>query len=477
MFARRLLRDADSQFIGDLLSVRATAAYSLRRLYSSYTGNALTLRRSQDNAVADIGFTTAGELDTTALLNHVGYQNLLTHSEQFDNANWFKNNWSPLTNSAIAPNGTLTADKFVENTANGFHSTYRTSSVGTITGTYTFSVYLKAAGRSWAIVRFNNISNWFNLADGVLGTVGAGYTASITPAGDGWYRCAVTLTATALDTFPEILIATGNNVSIYTGDGTSGIFVWGAQFNQGSTPQPYQQTTTTAWTSLDGAVVTWYDQSGGSNNATQPTQPTADNQPRIVVNGVLQTQNSRPTLVGNGNQWLVAGTSTNWTRTTVDGANNVVAFRTSGTGTHITIIIGANNLVSPYGYLEVASQLGGFRVNTRSTPFLDTGVVGSVTSLAIVTATASSTSLNLHINGENQSSLTSSAAMIPAPPTSGLIIFDRRIQLSSTLINQSGTTFVGAISEVTIFKDMILSTTDRQTLERNQGAYYGITVI
>jgi hypothetical protein len=307
MFARRLLRDADSQFIGDLLSVRATAAYSLRRLYSSYTGNALTLRRSQDNAVADIGFTTAGELDTTALLNHVGYQNLLTHSEQFDNANWFKNNWSPLTNSAIAPNGTLTADKFVENTANGFHSTYRTSSVGTLTGTYTFSVYLKAAGRSWAIVRFNNRSNWFNLADGVLGTVGAGYTALITPAGDGWYRCAVTLTATALDTFPEILIATGNNVSIYTGDGTSGIFVWGAQFNQGSTPQPYQQTTTTAWTSLNGFVTTWYDQSGGSNNAIQSTLA---NQPRIVANGVLQSTNNRPSILNAADTGLAVPTIT-----------------------------------------------------------------------------------------------------------------------------------------------------------------------
>ena len=179
------------------------------------------------------------------LVETTGYENLLTYSEQFDNSFWFKNNWSPLANVAVAPDGTLTADKFVENTATGFHSTYTVSSVGTFAGTYTFSVYLKASGRSWAIVRFNNISNWFGLINGDIGTVGAGCAASIKSAGNGWYRCAVTATVVSLTVFPEIYIATGNNIDIYTGDGSSGIEVWGAQFNQGSTPKTYRQTVNT----------------------------------------------------------------------------------------------------------------------------------------------------------------------------------------------------------------------------------------
>ena len=446
MFARRLLRDTGSQFIGDLLSVRATAAYSLRRLYSSYTGNALTLRRSQDNAVADIGFTAAGELDTTALLNHVGYQNLLTHSEQFDNAAWQKTSTIVAPNSATAPDGTLTADRVTGTSVAPFtlliHQTItHTVNIG---DTYTASAWVRNASPdlSFRLVR-----------------VGGSYedASILVPQSSDWQRISVTRTFTNPQTGLRIDFI-NNTVS------NPSIEIWGAQINQGSTPQPYQQTVATAWTSLNGFVATWYDQSINGYNATQPT---AGNQPQIVVNGVLQTQNSRPTLVGNGNQWLVAGTSTDWTRTTVDGANNVVAFRTSGT--NLTAIIGASALASTFGYLEVGSQLGGFRVNTRSTPSLDTFAVGSVTSLAIVTATASSTSLNLHINGVNQSSLTSSA-MIPSAPTSGLVIFNRGT-------NPDTTTFVGAISEVTIFKDMILSATDRQTLERNQGAYYRIQVI
>jgi len=44
----------------------AAAAYSLRKLRSAYTGNAIRVRRSSDNAESDIGFS-GGNLDTTAL--------------------------------------------------------------------------------------------------------------------------------------------------------------------------------------------------------------------------------------------------------------------------------------------------------------------------------------------------------------------------------------------------------------------------
>jgi len=46
----------------------AATAYSLRLLSSSYTGAAIQVRRSSDNATQDIGFTVAGNLDEAALL-------------------------------------------------------------------------------------------------------------------------------------------------------------------------------------------------------------------------------------------------------------------------------------------------------------------------------------------------------------------------------------------------------------------------
>lgn len=49
-----------------------TAAFSMRRLRTAYTGSAIRVRRSSDDAQTDIGFTTTGDLDTVALLAFVG---------------------------------------------------------------------------------------------------------------------------------------------------------------------------------------------------------------------------------------------------------------------------------------------------------------------------------------------------------------------------------------------------------------------
>jgi hypothetical protein len=53
----------------------ATAAYSMRQLSSSYAGKILQVRRSSDNTVQDIGFTAAGDLDTSSLKTFVGANN------------------------------------------------------------------------------------------------------------------------------------------------------------------------------------------------------------------------------------------------------------------------------------------------------------------------------------------------------------------------------------------------------------------
>jgi hypothetical protein len=67
-----LIASQITQFVG-LLDVypNAAAAYSLRKLRAAYTGNAIEVRRT-NNDVADIGFTSTGELDTTALLAFTG---------------------------------------------------------------------------------------------------------------------------------------------------------------------------------------------------------------------------------------------------------------------------------------------------------------------------------------------------------------------------------------------------------------------
>lgn len=59
----------------DRLSVSASAAWSVRKLSSSYAGSAIKVRRSSDDTEQDIGFDGAGALDTAALLSFVGAGN------------------------------------------------------------------------------------------------------------------------------------------------------------------------------------------------------------------------------------------------------------------------------------------------------------------------------------------------------------------------------------------------------------------
>ena len=64
--------------------------------------------------------TTATRVNENGLIEVTPY-NLFTYSEQFDNASWVKERITITTNATTAPNGTLTADKIVEDTTTNSH--------------------------------------------------------------------------------------------------------------------------------------------------------------------------------------------------------------------------------------------------------------------------------------------------------------------------------------------------------------------
>jgi hypothetical protein len=85
----------------------AAAAYSLRKLRTLYTGSAIRVSRSSDNAQSDIGFNINGTLDTTTLLSFCGESNgrIATWYDQSGNA---RNAIGNITNSPlIVLSGTL----------------------------------------------------------------------------------------------------------------------------------------------------------------------------------------------------------------------------------------------------------------------------------------------------------------------------------------------------------------------------------
>ena len=142
-----------------------------------------------------------------------------------------------------APDGTLSADKLVENTAaSTSHRTWQAPT--TAAAAHTFSVYLKAAERSFALIYagVTNVGVMVNLSTGTTNAV-AGITAptfsSVTDVGNGWYRCAMTFTTTAAANSVFVYLANNSTSFSYTGDGTSGVFIWGAQLSNSASLDPY----------------------------------------------------------------------------------------------------------------------------------------------------------------------------------------------------------------------------------------------
>ena len=177
--------------------------------------------------------------------------NLLTYSEQLDNAAWTKTNSTISANSVVAPDGTVTADSLLETTANAGH---RLQGVATVSSgvPLAISVYVKANGRTrfdlfeaFSSTGFSfDLTNQTTSAPQTVGVASA-TSASISDAGNGWYRCTVVLTSTTTSASLSILISNGSTTA-YAGDGTSGIYVWGAQLNVGAL-QPYYQTVASAY--------------------------------------------------------------------------------------------------------------------------------------------------------------------------------------------------------------------------------------
>jgi hypothetical protein len=167
-------------------------------------------------------------------------KNLLGSTEDFSSGSgWQHNSVTVTKNAALAPNGTQTANKIVETSANLQH--YVTVSL-TLSGIYTFSVYAKAAERTHINLWFNSFgagAAYFNLTNGTY-TLNAGnyvVAADMISIGGGWYRCSVkSATFPSATYFPVIGIG---DTQTYVGDTTKGVYIWGAQLSDSASLDPY----------------------------------------------------------------------------------------------------------------------------------------------------------------------------------------------------------------------------------------------
>jgi hypothetical protein len=246
--------------------------------YTATTTQAITnyipvLLTAQANVARFDHNPTTGE--ALGLLIEEQRTNLVTYSEDFADAAWTKTDSSITSNTIVAPDGTLTGDKLVENTANATHSV-ATGSISFTSGTsYTLSVYAKAAERTvFSIIRSGTggASARFDLSTLTATNLVGTSALSITAVGNGWYRCVMSWSAGATASRTHaITLENPSGTDTYTGNGYSGIFIWGAQLEAGSFATSYIPTTTTALTrNADAANMTgtnfssWYNDSAGT---------------------------------------------------------------------------------------------------------------------------------------------------------------------------------------------------------------------
>ena len=182
-------------------------------------------------------------------------ENLLLQSQTFDNAYWTKTNITVTANSTTAPDGTTTAESILETATTGSHQVFR-SAVITSSNTHVRSVFAKPNGRNWLAIYGGAGRSFFDLQNGVTGTVEAGYTASMIDAGNGWYRCILIGPAGTSSYAGLYNIADADNSISYAGDITKGLFIWGAQFEQRSAVTAYTPTTTQPITNYIPALQT-----------------------------------------------------------------------------------------------------------------------------------------------------------------------------------------------------------------------------
>ena len=278
-------------------SVYAILAFEPKLVFD-FTGNVFNTGGGISTFSNSITHARAGNAtmtDADGLLKWAPH-NLVEYSEDFTNSSWTKDNVSITANATTAPDGTLTADLITENSATGLHRVY--NQITLVEGTR--SCFFKYAGSTqWVyVVSGSNTASWVNIQTGVLGTIGAGTTTSVTDHGDGWYELSVYKDGASI--YAIYNLANADGVTSYTGDGTSGAYIWGAHCHKSD---------------LGGMV-----NNSATGNSYVPTTSSPVYLPRVghhVYNGsawanegILHESEARTNLVTESNVFTTFGVST-----------------------------------------------------------------------------------------------------------------------------------------------------------------------
>ena len=273
----------------DVGNVTQATGYSFSRASTGYYQNA-------DGTLTSFGSGALRRGDRGVLIEGAR-TNLCLQSQTFGTT-WTLSNATISSDQTAAPDGTTTADKLVSAVGTSIQQIQQ-GIFTTNTNAHSFSVFVKAAGFGFVRVRAVEGTTFLravfidvNLTTGASVRTSAvnGATlnaSSVTALANGWYLVSLnyTLGGVASSSIPQVFLNDGTDSFNVTGNGTDGIFVWGAQVEAASFPSSYIPTTSASATRA--ADVLAY-----TMNGTAELAAIAATQAELVTNGEFATDTS-----------------------------------------------------------------------------------------------------------------------------------------------------------------------------------------
>lgn len=219
--------------------------------------SSLRITSWKDNSRFGLHADQATDADRPYLTRNDNRSNWIWSSENFDDTSVWTATRASVTGGALSEIPLTTSspgyhpdisfpEKLVEDTSvAATHLVAQSVNTQKNGETYIFSVYAKAAERSKLRLLLSGTSfpatpeSTFTLSGG--GTTGGtiGCTPTITLIGNGWYRCSISVACTVNGNCQTIFYLDNGAGPTYTGDGASGLYLWGAQFAESDADSTY----------------------------------------------------------------------------------------------------------------------------------------------------------------------------------------------------------------------------------------------
>jgi len=325
--------------------------------------------------------------------------NLIEYSEDFSNGYWIKTNTAIQLNSSISPDGTLNASKLTPSTSNSIHKI--ASGNVPIANSLTSYWFVKSNGYSKVSLREDAaVGEYasFDLSQGIV--LDSSTSSKIEDYGNGWFRIELNDDLTnvtarnSLYVLPDSYISGSPNLVNWSADGTSSIFIWGAQSEEGSFATSYiksnsgSATTRAAETCTGSGDAATFNDSEGVLMAEISALANDGTNRRITISDGSTSDRIVLGYTASSNQLivLVSSNSVSGVANTVNIANSVqfnkIALKYKLNDFALWIngieVLTDNSLNSPIGLndlsFEGADNLNDFYGNTKQIQYFDSAL-------------------------------------------------------------------------------------------------------